>query len=171
MLAEWAKQWGVSDLALQDLRYRMGLEGAQAMPTPDANDCEPGSEARQQALIRIAAAQNGVWLTRNNVGALLDERGIPVRYGLANESPAQNKAVKSGDLMGCWPRLIGPHMVGQTIAQLVSVEVKKEKWVYSGKGREVQQKAWADFVTAKGGIAMFANSPESFLQQLRGQRQ
>jgi len=170
LLDDWAKTWGVPAAALQDLRYRMGLEGSCAMPTPNPDEAD-GSESRQQALIRLCAAQHGLWLTRNNVGALLDERGIPVRYGLANESPAQNKAVKSGDLIGCWPRLIGPHMVGQTIAQFVSVEVKKERWFYTGKGREAQQKAWADFVVAKGGIGMFANSPESFLQQLRGTTQ
>ena len=170
MLDEWAKEFGVPPAAIAELRRRMGLEGSAAMPAPDTNAGAPGSEARQQGLIRLAAAENGLWLTRNNVGALLDERGLPVRYGLANESPAQNKAVKSGDLIGVWPKLIGPHMVGQVIGQFVSVEVKEEKWRYTGKGREVQQKAWADFVTSKGGVAMFANSPGSFINQLRGRQ-
>ena len=92
-LDEWAQAWGVSAAALLDLRTRMGIAEARIEATGAA-----GSESRQQSLIRIDAADSGVWLTRNNVGALTDERGIPVRYGL-NESKEQNKAVKSADLI------------------------------------------------------------------------
>lgn len=82
-------------------------------------------------------------LFRNIVGvSCLDANGRPVRYGLANESPDQNKVIKSADLIGIRPVLIEPRHVGHTIGQFVSREVKKGGWVYTGKGREAAQMAW-----------------------------
>jgi hypothetical protein len=118
------------------------------------------SETRQQSLIRIAAAKKGMLLFRNNVGALLDDRGVPVRYGLANESKAMNEKIKSADLIGIEPVLITQDMVGQTIGRFVSIEVKEEGWKYSGKGREAAQKAWLQLIVANGGRALFANDPD-----------
>lgn len=118
------------------------------------------SEADVQALRRLQAARDGGHLWRNNVGVLKDDRGVPVRYGLANETPALNKALKSSDLIGWRPVLITPGMVGQTIAQFVSVECKREGWHYTGAGREAAQKAWLDLVTGSGGLGMFDNGTE-----------
>lgn len=147
-----------------DLRQRMGIAAASAMPLVGMEG-KPGSEIRQQALIRLDAAQCGVWLTRNNVGALLDERGVPVRYGLANESKEQNKQVKSADLIGIRPILIGQHHVGQVIGQFVSVECKHATWTYKGDTHEVAQSNWMNFVLSKGGFACFAAAPGIFNQQ------
>lgn len=161
-LDEWARAWGIPSAALLDLRMRMGIAATSAMPAPEVTG-NGGSESRQQSLIRIDAAENGVWLTRNNVGALLDERGIPVRYGLANESKAQNQAVKSADLIGIRSILIGPQHMGTVIGQLASVECKKEGWVYNPRDpHEVAQLAWCNFVLSKGGFATFATGPGSF---------
>ena len=156
-LDEWAQAWGVSAAALLDLRTRMGIAEARIEATGAA-----GSESRQQSLIRIDAADSGVWLTRNNVGALLDERGIPVRYGLANESKEQNKAVKSADLIGIKPILIGPQHLNMVIGQFVSREAKHETWTYKGDKHEVAQLAWCNFVLSKGGDAAFCTGPGSF---------
>lgn len=157
-LDEWARKWGVPAAALFDLRQQMGTA-----PMPDTSAAgAQGSEVRQQSLIRLDAAQRGVWLTRNNVGALLDERGVPVRYGLANESKAQNQAVKSADLIGIRPILIGPQHMGMVIGQFVSREAKHAAWKYTGDKHEIAQLTWLNFVLSKGGDAAFATGPGSF---------
>lgn len=161
-LDAWAAQWGVSAAALADLRAQMGQ--VDAVSPPVTIDGKPGSEVRQQGLVRIEAANSGVWLTRNNVGALLDARGVPVRYGLANESKAQNESVKSADLIGIRPVLIGPQHVGMVIGQFVSRECKHEGWTYKGNKHEVAQLAWCNFVLSKGGDAAFCTGPGSFIK-------
>lgn len=88
-----------------------------------------------------------------------------MRYGLANESKAQNEQVKSGDLIGIRPILIGPQHVGQLIGQFVSVEAKHQTWVYKGDKHETAQLNWANFVISKGGFACFATGPGIFNQQ------
>lgn len=156
-LDDWAQRWGIPHAAMFDLRLRLGVA---ALPVLAGSG--DGSESRQQSLVRIDAAVNGIWLTRNNVGALLDERGVPVRYGLANESKAQNRVVKSADLIGIKPILIGPQHVGRTIGQFVSREVKHAGWSYTGSEREVAQLNWCNFVLAKGGDAAFCSGPGTF---------
>lgn len=157
LLDEWAARWGVPREAVMDLRARLGVD--PFAPTSVSGD---GSESRQQSLVRLEAASIGIWLTRNNVGALIDERGVPVRYGLANETKAQNQQVKSADLIGIRPILIGPHHVGRTIGQFVSREVKHATWTWKGDKHEQAQLNWCNFVIAKGGDAAFCNGPGSF---------
>ncbi len=91
-------------------------------------------------------------LWRNNVGVLKDERGVPVRYGLANDSPQLNKRLKSSDLIG-WRRLdIG----GQVVAQFVALECKREDWKRRpNDAHETAQEAWLSLVAADGGYAKF----------------
>lgn len=161
-LDAWAKRWGVSALALADLRKSMLGSGDNAPPVLVA--ATSGSECRQQSLVRLDAAHNGVWLTRNNVGALVDERNVPVRYGLANESKEQNKVIKSADLIGIRPVLIGPQHVGMVIGQFVSRECKHETWQWKGDKHETAQLAWANFILSKGGDAAFCTGPGSFTQ-------
>lgn len=169
MLDEWAAEFNIPFHALLALKLRIGLRMDQVTPPVNQHnpeDHKSASEARQQSLIRLAAAEMGIWLTRNNVGALLDATGRPVRYGWANESKAQNEAVKSSDLMGIHTITITPQDVGRRIAQLVSVECKEQGWHYTATQREVGQLNWINFVNSKGGMAFFANSPESFKQQV-----
>lgn len=114
--------------------------------------------------ITLDAAYNNERLWRNNVGVLLDADGRPVRYGLANESKAQNQRMKSGDFIGCKPTLIEPWMVGYIFGRFISVETKPEGWTPPNpsnvKAYEhyLAQKRWADIVTAAGGLAGFAAS-------------
>ena len=112
------------------------------------------NEATIQAQVRLAASQAGMKLWRNNVGVLMDSRGIPVRFGLANDSKAVNLSVKSGDLIGIEPVLITPDMVGKTIGRFVSYECKAPGWKYNpNDGRDVAQLRWIEIVTAMGGRA------------------
>lgn len=154
-LDEWAQRWGIPPQALAEYRMMHGVAGEVAVPIVGSH----GSESRQQSLVRLEATEKGLWLTRNNVGALIDNRNVPVRYGLANESKEQNKRIKSADLIGIRPVLIGPHHVGKVIGQFVSREVKHEGWKWKGDKHELAQKAWADFVLSKGGDAAFCSGP------------
>ena len=152
-LTQWAIRHGVSHVALAELRAMWGVD-----TTPDHVEHKPRSEAAVQADIRLAAAQGGLWLTRNNVGALVDKRGVPVRYGLCNETAQLNKRIKSSDLIGIRQVNITQEMVGTTIGQFASVEVKESGWTYSGTPHEVAQLAFGQLVVSKGGIFTFANS-------------
>lgn len=159
-LAAWAARHGIPDAALGELH---ALLGARDHAPPPAHPDSLAGEARVQSLVRLEAAQAGVWLTRNNVGATLDpDTGRLIRYGLANESKQQNQRVKSADLIGFRKRVILPADVGTVIAQFVSRECKAEGWKYSGTGREAAQAAWRDFINTNGGDAAFVSGPGSF---------
>lgn len=120
------------------------------------------TEAHAQSLVRLeAAAHPDVTLWRNNVGQLLDVNGRPVRFGLANESPALNAALKSSDLIGWRSLTVTPDMIGQRLAVFLSREVKAPGWVYRGDPRERAQRAWIDLVNAAGGDAAFTTGPGS----------
>ena len=155
---QWAVRHGVTMAALQELAGIFGMHG-----TPPAgcegHDLPPEvkgtSEAAVQAAVRLEAARKGVRLFRNNVGALIDSRGVPVRYGLANESKQVNEVMKSADLIGWRPLLIEQRHVGQCVALFVSRECKKVGWHYTGDDHEQAQLAWAQLVTSGGGDAAF----------------
>jgi len=155
-LHEWANDWHIPPAALDDLTRRL----TSCDPQPAAPD--NASEAWSASVMRLEAPAYGVWLTRNNVGALLDKRGVPVRYGLANESPAQNKVLKSGDYIGFRRVLITPAHVGTTIAQFVSRETKRPGWTWKGDEHERAQLNWALLVEKYGGDAKFATGTGSF---------
>ena len=114
------------------------------------------NEASIQAQVRLDASKLGWRLFRNNVGVLVDSRGIPVRFGLANDSNVVNKHIKSADLIGIKPVLITQDMVGQTIGQFVSRECKWSGWKYNPKDeREAAQQRWIDMINSMGGDAKF----------------
>ena len=148
---QWAVRHGVDMAALQELQAIFGMHGGHDLPAT----VKGTSEAAVQAAVRLEAARKGVRLFRNNVGALIDSRGVPVRYGLANESKQVNEVMKSADLIGWRPVVIGPQHVGQCLALFVSREVKAVGWHYTGADREPAQLAWAQLVTAGGGDAAF----------------
>lgn len=157
-LAQWAIRHGVSMQALHELH---ALAGADLAAYPLAATDPTKSEAWVQSAVRLEGAAPGVncRLFRNNVGALKDDRGIPVRYGLANDSPQLNDKLKSSDLIG-WRRVvITGAMVGQTIAQFLSRECKPQGWVYTGQGREPAQLAWINLVNSEGGDGRFTTGP------------
>lgn len=159
---QWVIRWGIPAAAVRELK---SVLAASDHAPPPVDPSRLSSEARVQSLIRVEAAQHGVWLTRNNVGAYVDpETGRLIRYGLANESKVQNAQVKSADLIGFRKRVILASDVGSTIAQFVSRECKAEGWKFSGTKRETAQAAWRDFINTNGGDAAFASGPGSFNQ-------
>lgn len=157
-LIQWAIRNGVSNHALAELRAMWGLEAPQAF---DAAGKEDLSEAAVQSRVRLEAARKGLRLWRNNVGALLDSRGVPVRYGLANDSAQLNKVVKSGDLIGWRPVRITADHVGSLLAQFVSRECKRPNWRFCGDDHERAQLRWLEAVTADGGDAKFCSGEGS----------
>lgn len=98
------------------------------------------SEADIQNLIRLEAPRRGWHLWRNNVGVLMDRRGVPVRYGLANDSKAMNEVLKSGDLIG-WTKT----------GRFISIECKSPDGPVNPA-----QVAWQQLVMSSGGIAVIA---------------
>jgi hypothetical protein len=102
------------------------------------------SEQRIQQLIRLAVSKGPTRLWRNNTGALRDEHGRLIRFGLCEGS---------ADLIGYSTVTITPDMVGQTVAVFTAVEVK------SPTGRPTpQQVAFLNHIKAAGGRAGIARS-------------
>jgi hypothetical protein len=148
----WASRWGVSEIALDDLRKTFGLAQLEVVE----NDIQK-SEAALVNLIRIEASKKGLRVWRNNVGAAQMPDGSFLRYGLANESGKMNTYIKSADLIGIRPVKIRSPMVGMTIGQFVSREVKASDWKYKGTDRERAQLRWIEVINGMGGDACFAN--------------
>ena len=134
-------------------------------------DIEGGSESLAQQQARFRIAKTGAMSWRNNVGATkAKETNIcpacrfkfevhkqPVRYGLANDSSAMNKKIKSSDLILCIPRKITPDMVGQIIGQFGAIEVKKPGFVFNPKDEhQAAQANWLQLITSLGGYASFS---------------
>lgn len=146
-LHDWARRHNVSPAAFAELA---GLLGCNVSATVG-----DGSESRVQSRVRLEAPARGFRLFRNNVGVLRNEDGRPVRYGLANDSPAVNKRLKSSDLIG-WRRVA----VGdQVVAQFVALECKPADWRYRGDEHEEAQHRWLSLVAADGGYAKFITDP------------
>ena len=142
-ITEWAAVWGVPQAALQDLIARLTMA--------DHAPAEAGrSEAAVQADIRLAAAKRGdLVLWRNNSGALTDDAGRLIRFGLGNDSAAANKRMKSADLIG----------IHRPSGRFVSIEVKRPGWKHSDASeRDRAQAAWAATVAAMGGVALRVTS-------------
>lgn len=157
-LMAWAARNQISGQAMAELLRIMGAGGDTPAPVEGGT-----KEGYVQSVVRLEAPTHGVWLSRNNVGALQDKNGRPVRFGLANESKAQNERVKSGDLIGIRAVSIRPEMVGSVIGQFVSRECKHADWKPGeDPKRETAQFAWASLITKYGGDAKIVTGPGSF---------
>lgn len=117
-------------------------------------------ESLIQQAIRIEASRRGCLLLRNNSGACQDSTGRQIRYGLGNDSAQINKAIKSSDLIGIYPVLITPDMVGQTLGVFLAVECKRPGWYYTGTEREAAQLKFHEIVKKHGGYGLFATGPQ-----------
>ena len=104
------------------------------------------NETKLQQEIRLAIGKiPTLRLFRNQVGQLPDPRtGRYVQLGLAKGS---------SDLIGFKKIKITKDMIGQEIAQFVSIEIKTEK----GK-LTTQQNNWLNFINKSGGITGVARS-------------
>jgi hypothetical protein len=110
-----------------------------------------------QTAIRLAASQQGHVLWRNNSGVLRDERGVPVRFGLCNDSAQLNAQCKSSDLVGIKQVLVTQEMVGTVVGVFWAVECKRAGWKYKATDREVAQLRFIEAVRGMGGVGQFAS--------------
>lgn len=151
---QWALRWGVRPEAIQELYLALGLDH----DIPPAGDLPPmTNEASVLQGARILASRAGGRLWRNNVGAGVLDNGSHVRWGLANDSAAINRTIKSADLIGILPVLVTPQHVGHVIGQFWSVETKAPGWRYTATEREQGQLRWATLIESQGGRASFWN--------------
>ena len=125
-------------------------------------------ESSVQQRIRLKAAYLGLHLWRNNNGACEDKTGRLIRYGLANESAALNKRIKSSDLIGITPITITPDMVGKTIGVFTAVECKPSDWhLTPSDERGHAQAAFHTLVRDAGGLAGFVTCEEDLTALLQ----
>lgn len=151
ILSLWARKWGIDPRAIEDL-----MSNIIPLETPQ-NPSDPYvSESRAQSEVRLEAVEKRGRLWRNNVGATKTEGGGYLRYGLANDSTAVNKVLKSADLFGIVPIKIGLKHVGCTFGLATSREIKRPGWKYKATEREQGQLNWALLVLSLGGDAAFA---------------
>jgi hypothetical protein len=104
------------------------------------------SEHEIQQRIRLACGRGAVRLWRNNTGALVDQQGRFVRFGLCKGS---------SDLIGLRSVVVTTEMVGQRIAQFVALEIKAPQGVVSP-----EQQAFLRLVQELGGVASVCRSIE-----------
>ena len=155
VISTWAEYWRVPPQVVDDLRNRLAIDANHV----NSDSGAIGSEARAQSEIRLAGPDHGVLLWRNNKGALPNNHGIPVRFGLCNDNKQVGDTYSSADLIGIRRFVVQPQHVGTTIGQFASVEVK------AACGRRVApgQHNWANLVTTWGGWAKIANTPRVFV--------
>jgi hypothetical protein len=102
------------------------------------------SEHEIQQRIRLACGHGPVRLWRNNTGALVDQQGRFVRFGLCKGS---------SDLIGLRSLEITPELVGQRIAQFVALEIKTDCGIASP-----EQQAFLQLVQHLGGLGAVCRS-------------
>lgn len=156
--SDWAARYPQASADLKALLVNVG-------------SAPPGaSEARAQQDARLDIRRQGAMSWRNNVGAMpakvptrcpacsfsFEIRQPPLRWGLCNDSHKLNTQFKSSDLILIISRLITPDMVGRTIGQFGSVEIKPPGWQYSGNAHERGQLAWLSLIQSFGGFATFS---------------
>jgi len=147
-LYAWGTKWGIPQAAIDELRAET-LEHTVARGGAK-------SEAGVTARVRLEYAARGDVLFRNNVGAMQDDSGRVVRFGLCNESKAINKVNKSSDLIGITRVQISPGMIGQVVGIFTAIECKAPGWEYSGNEHETAQRHFGEqVVMARGGIFKF----------------
>jgi hypothetical protein len=107
------------------------------------------NETAIQQHIRLALGKlRHVRMFRNNCGKLPDPRtGRWIEFGVGNPG--------GGDLLGWRTVTVTPEMVGQQVAQFVSLEVKTP----TGRVRPEQER-WRQVVEQAGGVAAVVRSVE-----------
>jgi len=104
----------------------------------------------QDIMRSIMLASHGCRLWRNNTGAIKDETGRLVRFGLCKGS---------SDIIGITPVTITPDMIGKRVGIFTAIEVKTPK----GKATD-EQINFIQRVRDLGGFAGVARSVEDALE-------
>lgn len=159
-IEDWARKHGISHAALVDLFNVYQIAGE---PRDDAvSESATGKECER------ISGRYGQRLWRNNSGALQNEQGQWVRYGLGNVSKKINDVMKSSDYIGIKTILIQPHHVGTKIGQFVAVETKKPEWhLTPGDKRGQAQANFGTVVEHAGGIFRFITHPSQYEEMLK----
>jgi len=158
-LAQWQARWERHVPAQALVELEGILNPAMPAPAPTGGL----SEAAGAAQIRILAGQRGIAIFRNNSGAMTDQTGRLVRFGLGNESPALNARWKSSDLIGLLPVVVQPSHVGRTFGLFLAVETKKPGWrLTPGDKRGQAQAAFLQSVRGFGGVGGFCCTADDF---------
>jgi hypothetical protein len=148
---DWARKHAISHMALTELLTCLNV------PSTGIDSGKHNSEEAVQAECMILAARGGAALWRNNSGALKDETGRLVRFGLGNTSSRINDVWKSADLIGILPMRIEQRHVGTTVGRFWAVECKEPGWKFrQSDKRAVAQAAFIANVKGLGGQATFA---------------
>lgn len=108
------------------------------------------NETNRLRSIMLGLSTPGVRLFRNNCGALKDQDGRLIRFGVANPG--------GSDLIGWRSVTVTPDMVGQKIAVFLAIEVKGER----GKTTDAQIN-FIGRVKADGGLAGIARCVDDAL--------
>jgi hypothetical protein len=157
-IVEWLEAYGMPRANIPAAIQALAAAYVHTGPAEDGM-----LESEVQKRVRLEGAKLGVHLWRNNVGAgKLADGGRFIRFGLANDSPALNKVVKSGDLIGGRPILVTPDMVGTTVLRFTSREIKRAGWKFSGTLEECAQLQWCNLINSLGGDAKIVSGPGSF---------
>ncbi len=138
-----------------DIARLLNELGIGYAPIYNAAIPQGASESAVQQRVRMAAAADGVLSWRNNSGAMMDDNGNMVRFGLCNDTAALNKKIKSSDLIGINNELITERMVGLPRGQFWARECKPQGWKYTGTEREVAQLKYGQLVISYGGDFAF----------------
>lgn len=123
-------------------------------------------EGKVQDDVEVLASSFFSRLLRNNSGALFNDLGTMVRYGLGNISAKFNKKNKSSDLIGWTTITITPDMVGRKVAIFTAIEIKPETFKINPPYRD-DSTPWAQErfvyqVREAGGFGAIVNSGEHY---------
>jgi len=146
MIEGWFRKYNIPFEAQVELRMMF-----VSHPRDDESPAD-GTEGDVQNLIRIHAAEIGDILWRNNSGAMTDEEGNFVRFGLGNDSTKLNKVYKSPDLVGL-----------RKDGKPLFIEVKKPGWRWTGSEHEKGQLNFLTHAASRGALCGFAQSVDDYL--------
>lgn len=151
-LHDWFNRHDISDQARAEFIKLFGFTPETPVELNNKN------EAYVQSAVRLAGPPAGFLLGRNNVGALKDERGVPVRYGWLNDSAQLNKVCKTGDLLGFQSGWFRDYQTLEPVkvAVFTMAECKRSGWQLNPNDKhEAAQLRAINMVVTGGGIACF----------------
>ena len=159
-LADWAARWWPMLPEHARAEFNQIMQPHRFVQPFDTGQ----SEAGVQADIKLVASRDyRAPLWRNNSGAMQDDQGRHVRFGLGNDSKALNGKWKSADLIGITPVAVTTEHVGRTLGVFTAIEVKEPGWKLRPSDKRAKaQSNFLNSVATFGGLAGFAQSVDDF---------